>query len=44
MSNAIGYKHIGVVTPLWRMENGRMENGELGKGGANRIASPWRKV
>ena len=34
---------IGVVTPPQRMENGRMKNGEWGKRGANKIASPWRK-
>ena len=35
---------LGVVTPFPRSENGFSENGEWGKRGANRIASPWRKV
>ena len=38
------WKTLGVVTPSRRSENGFSENGEWGKRGANRIASPWRKV
>ena len=35
---------MGVVTPSRRSENGFSENGEGGKRGASRIASPWRGV
>ena len=35
---------IGVVTPSPSSENGFSENGDWGKRGTNRIASPWRKV